>query len=164
MSTDQLNICQVPIMELNPDPYNPRTWDEAALNQLQESLKRFGFVDPVIVNGAPDRKNVVIGGHMRLEAAKKLGLTEVPAVYVTIPDFAKEKELNIRLNKNTGTWNFELLREFDTTLLADIGFSSEELDSIFDLDLDVPETFDLQKELAKLDIHNIDVQKGDAYA
>lgn len=163
MSHAKLSIKQVQITELNPAPYNPRTWSDEALDQLTESIKRFGLVDPIILNNAPGRENVVIGGHMRLEAAKKLGLTEVAAVYLTIPDPEKEKELNLRLNKNVGEFNWDLLKEFDSALLADVGFSSEELDTIFDLDLETPEQFDLQKELEKLDIHQVEVQKGDVY-
>ncbi len=56
-----------------------------------------------------------------------------------------------------------MLAEFDESLLTDIGFESEELDEIFDITVDEPETFDLQKELEKLDIKNIEVQKGDVY-
>jgi hypothetical protein len=47
-------------------------------------------------------------------------------------------------------------------MLADIGFSSEQLDDIFDIE-DTPEQFDLQKELEKLDIKNIEIQKGDVW-
>lgn len=159
-----LTIQQVQIADLNPAPYNPRSWSEEALTQLTESIKRFGLVDPIILNNAKGRENVVIGGHMRLEAAKKLGLTELAAVYLTIPDLEKEKELNLRLNKNVGEFNWDLLKEFDASLLADVGFSSEELDTIFDLDLETPEQFDLQKELEKLNIHQVEVQKGDIYA
>ncbi len=162
--SQQLSIQQVEIGKLNPSPYNPRTWSEDALSQLIESIKRFGLVDPIILNSAPGRENVVIGGHMRLEAAKKLGLTEVPAVYLIIPDLEKEKELNLRLNRNVGEFDWTLLKDFGTDMLSDVGFSSEELDIIFDLDLDTPEQFDLQKELEKLDIHKVEVQKGDVYA
>lgn len=161
--SQQLSIQHVQVTDLNPAPYNPRTWSEKALTQLMESIQRFGLVDPIILNNAHGRENVVIGGHMRLEAAKKLGLTDVPAVYLTIPDLEKEKELNLRLNKNVGEFNWELLKEFDPALLVDVGFSSEELDTIFDLDLETPEQFDLQKELEKLDIHQVEVQKGDVY-
>ncbi|QQS44712.1 ParB N-terminal domain-containing protein [Candidatus Roizmanbacteria bacterium] len=55
-----------------------------------------------MVNSSPNRKDIVIGGHFRLEIAKQLRYTEVPVVYVNIPDEDKEKELNLRLNKNTG--------------------------------------------------------------
>ena len=141
---------------------NPRTWTTEALEQLTESVKRFGMVDPIIINSATDRENIVIGGHMRLEVAKQLGLKEVPVVRVSIPDVERERELNLRLNKNTGEFNLELLAEFDESLLADVGFSSEEIDEIFPDD-ESPEVFDLKKELEKLDIKNITVKKGDIY-
>ncbi len=160
---NNLVIKQVKIKDLKPALYNPRFWSKEATEQLKESITRFGLVDPIIVNNAPNRKNVVLGGHFRLKIAKDLGYTEMPVVYVDIPDEIKEKELNIRLNKNTGSWDLSLLSEFDESLLVDIGFDSQELDEIFDLDIDEPEQFDLQKELDKLDIKNIDAQKGDIY-
>lgn len=163
MNKQQLTIETVKISELNPAPYNPRKWSDEAIEQLTESIKRFGMVDPLLVNNAPERKNVVIGGHFRLKVAKDLGYKEVPVVYVNLADEAKEKELNIRLNKNLGDWDYELLAKFDESLLADIGFSSEEIDAVFDLGDVTPETFDLEKELEKLDIKSIEVQKGDVY-
>lgn len=161
--SDTLHIVQVKISVLNPAPYNPRTWSEETTKQLTESIQRFGLVDPILVNSNAERKNVVIGGHFRLHVAKQLGYKEVPVVYIDIPSIESEKELNIRLNKNLGEWNYELLAEFDDTLLADIGFSSEELDDIFNISLDEHENFDLEKELEKLDIKKITVEKGDVY-
>lgn len=120
------------------------------------------MVDPLVVNKAPKRLNIILGGHMRHQALKELGYKEVPAVYVHIADIEKEKELNLRLNKNQGTWDLELLAEFDESFLEDVGFSSEDLDDIFP-DEDNPETFDLKEALAKLDITEITVQKGDVY-
>ncbi len=163
MTNNNLEVTYQKVKELNPAPYNPRKWSEDAIAQLTESIKSFGLVDPILVNGATDRKNVVIGGHFRLKVAKDLGIKEVPVVYVDIPDIEREKELNIRLNKNLGDWDYELLAEFDETLLSTIGFDSEEIDAIFDLVVDEPETFDLEKELKKLDISKITVQKGDVY-
>lgn len=158
-----LSIQQVKISELNPAEYNPRKWSEDAIEQLTESIKSFGLVDPILVNSAENRKNIVIGGHFRLKIAKDLGIKEVPVVYLDIPDIERERELNIRLNKNTGDWDYEMLANFDASLLSDIGFSSEELDTVFDIDLDEPENFDIQKELAKLNIDSIEAQKGDIY-
>jgi len=129
---------------------------------LKESFRRFGCADPIIVNSAPNRKNTVIGGHMRIQAAKELGMKELPVVYLNIPDEKKEAELNIRLNKNTGQFDLALLKAFDVSMLADIGFDSESLDEIFNVD-STPENFDLNKELDKLNIKEIKVQKGDVY-
>lgn len=163
MTNNNLAVTYQSVKELNPALYNPRKWSEDAVAQLTESIKSFGLVDPILVNSSPDRKNVVIGGHFRLKVAKDLGIKEVPVVYIDIPDIEREKELNIRLNKNLGDWDYELLAEFDETLLSTIGFDSEEIDAIFDLAVDEPETFDLEKELKKLDIDKITVQKGDVY-
>ena len=163
MTNNNLAVTYQSVEKLNPAPYNPRKWNEDAIAQLTESIKSFGLVDPILVNSATDRKNIVIGGHFRLKVAKDLGIKEVPVVYIDIPDIEREKELNIRLNKNLGDWDYELLAEFDETLLSTIGFDSEEIDAIFDQVVDEPETFDLEKELRKLDINKITVQKGDVY-
>ncbi|QHN43295.1 hypothetical protein GII36_05610 [Candidatus Mycosynbacter amalyticus] len=163
MTNNNLEVTYQKVKELNPAPYNPRKWSEEAIAQLTNSIKSFGIVDPILVNSSASRKNVVIGGHFRLKVAKDLGIKEVPVVYVDIPDIEREKELNVRLNKNLGDWDYELLVEFDESLLSTIGFDSEEIDAIFDLVVDEPETFDLEKELKKLDISKITVQKGDVY-
>jgi ParB/RepB/Spo0J family partition protein len=84
MAKQHLTIQHINIKELNPAPYNPRKWSDEAIKQLTESIKRFGLVDPIVVNGAAERKNVVIGGHFRLKVAKDLGFTEVPVVYLDI--------------------------------------------------------------------------------
>ena len=163
MADSPLSIQNIKITELNPAPYNPRKWSEEAIAQLTDSIKQFGLVDPILVNGAKERHNVVIGGHFRLKVAKELGFKEVPVVYIDIPDLGREKQLNIRLNKNLGDWDYTLLAEFDEKLLADIGFSSEEIDDVFDLNPDLPEVFDLKKELDKLGIKKVSVKKGDIY-
>lgn len=159
---EALKITYVPLIDLHPAEYNPRKWDKKAEEQLKESIKRYGLVDPILANSAEARKNIVIGGHFRLSVIKELGFEEVPVVYLNIPDIEKEKELNIRLNKNTGEFDWNLLSQFDETFLADVGFSSEELDDIFAIE-ETPEQFDLAKELAKLQIDKIDIQKGDIY-
>lgn len=159
---EKLNIVYVPVNMLISATYNPRKWDSDACTKLKESLSRFGFVDPLVVNSATNRENIVIGGHFRLKIAKDMGISEVPVVYVNIPDIDKEKELNLRLNRNTGEWDFKLLAEFDSSLLNIVGFSSEEIDDIFGLE-DTPEQFNLQKELNKLNIQKINIQKGDIY-
>ncbi len=163
MKEPQLTVVSVSIKELKPAAYNPRKWSEDAIAGLTASIKQFGLVDPILVNGADNRRNIVIGGHFRLKVAKDLGYREVPVVYVDIPDEAKEQELNIRLNRNLGDWDYELLAEFDESLLKDIGFGSEELDEIFDLATEEPENFDLEKELKKLNIKEITVKKGDVF-
>lgn len=163
VNTPNLNIKTIKISKLNPAPYNPRKWSKEATAQLAESIKRFGMVDPILVNQAAGRENIVIGGHFRLKVAKDLGYAEVPVAYVNIPEVEREKELNIRLNKNLGDWDYELLAEFDESLLSEIGFTSEELDNVFDIDDEQQDSFSLQKELDKLDIKKVAAQVGDVY-
>jgi DNA modification methylase len=162
MNNQKINIVEVPINELQASEYNPRKHSKEQSDQLKESIKRFGLVDPIICNNAPERKNIIIGGHFRAEVAKELGMTSVPVVYIQISDLEKEKELNLRLNKNTGEFDLDLLAEFDEAFLSDIGFNSQDLDNIFPAE-DNTEQFNLQEELEKLNIQNITVQKGDIY-
>lgn len=159
---ERLQIEYIDVSILKESEFNPRVWSDDAKAQLKESLQRFGCVDPLILNNAPGRENVVIGGNFRLFTLKELGIKTVPAVYIHIPDLEREKELNIRLNKNTGEFDWDLLKNFSEEFLDDIGFSSEEIDNIFDFE-DTPEEFDLDKELQKLDIDTIEIQKGDVY-
>jgi len=160
--TQNITIVEVPINELCPSEYNPRKHSKEQMDQLKESISRFGLIDPIICNSAEGRKNIVIGGHFRLEAAKELKMATAPVVYVKITDLVKEQELNLRLNKNTGEFDLDLLAQFDESFLKDIGFDSEDLDDIFPVE-ENPEIFDLEKELEKLDIQGINVQKGDIY-
>lgn len=146
-----ITIQYIDVLQLRPAEYNPRRWDESAAKKLAESIKRFGLVDPIIVNNAPYRKNIIVGGHFRLEVAKSLGITHVPVVYVNIPNIQKEKELNLRLNRNTGEWDFELLKDFDVELLLDVGFDDSDLSHIWDDNLGVEDDeFDIEKELENI--------------
>jgi DNA modification methylase len=160
--SENMKIEYISINLLRGADYNPRTWSKEAEEQLKESISKFGVVDPLLVNSAEKRKNIIIGGHFRLSVFKSLGIKIVPVVYINIPDIEKEKELNIRLNKNTGEFDWNLLATFDETFLSNVGFSSEELDNIFEIE-DNPEEFDLQKELTKLNIKDIKVKEGDVY-
>jgi DNA modification methylase len=130
--SEQLNIVTMPVGELSAAVYNPRSWSAKATADLKESIKRFGMVDPIIANSAPGRKNIVIGGHFRLHIAVELGMPTVPVVYVNLSDIEREKELNLRLNRNTGDWDFTLLKEFDTSFLLDVGFDDIDLSNIWD--------------------------------
>lgn len=166
MATERpnLKIKTVNIKELKKSEFNPRKWSESATEQLTESIRRFGMVSPLLVNEAPGRENVVIGGNFRLKVARGLGYTELPVVYIYLPDLKKEKELNVRLNKNQGDWSYELLAKyFDDAVLADIGFDTEELDSIFEVDMEEKETFNIQKALAKAGVHEVKAKTGQVY-
>lgn len=160
-NSNNLKVEYVDINVLKPSEYNPRKWDQVAINNLTESIKRYGFVDPLLVNNAPGRMGVVIGGHFRLKVAKDLKITKVPVVYIAITDLKKEKDLNLRLNRSTGDWDWDLLKNFDESFLADVGFTSEDLDRIFENE--VSEIFDIDVELKKIGILEIKTNKGDIY-
>lgn len=148
--TTNLQIEYVSIDSLKPCPWNPRKWDEAAKDQLRESLRRFGCVDPLIVNRHPDRMNIIVGGHFRWTIAKELGIETVPVVYVSLSE-DKERELNLRLNRNIGEWDHALLKEFDTSLLLDVGFDNRDLGAIWDAALEISDDgFDVEKEVSKI--------------
>jgi DNA modification methylase len=155
MENRNLKIVYVPINELKPSEYNPRKWNDKIIADIKNSITKFGVVDPLIVNSADNRKNVVIGGHLRLHTCKELGFKEMPVVYVNIADIKKEQELNVRLNKNQGEFDFELLANIDVEILEDIGFESIELDKIFQLE-SKPED-DEVPEIKKTDIKTGDI-------
>jgi ParB-like chromosome segregation protein Spo0J len=97
-NTPNINIKveHVDINQLRKASYNPRTRSESDEEQLHQSITRYGMIDPLIVNGHPKRKNIIIGGHFRFDMAQKMGFTTVPVVYVKIASIQKEKELNLR--------------------------------------------------------------------
>src|SRR5438874_12221840 len=95
-----LNIQQVPIDDLRPDPANPRRISDAELEALTRSLKEFGFVQPVL---ARREDKVVIGGHQRLLAARRLGYKTVPVTFLDL-SVEQARLLNVGLNKISGSW------------------------------------------------------------
>lgn len=130
-------IVEVAIEKLIPFPKNPRTWDNIDEQQLIESITTFGVLDPLIVNKAKGRENIVIGGNFRLEIYKKLGLKVVRVLFVNIEDEAMERELNLRLNKNHGRWDEEILKEYPIEDLIKSGFEETDLGKFWDNELSV---------------------------
>jgi len=114
-----------PIHKLIPAEYNPRKLSDEQRAHIRTSLQQFGFVQPVVVNTHPNRKNVIVGGHQKVTVAKEdLGYTEVPCFEVNLP-LEQERELNIRLNKNQGEWDWAKLEElFSTDELITWGFET----------------------------------------
>jgi ParB-like chromosome segregation protein Spo0J len=106
-----MNIQKVKISELKPAPYNPRKSNEKQEANLKASLEKFGVVEPIIFN---KQTGFIVGGHFRVRELKKLGIKEVDCVIVDLSP-EDEKELNIRLNANTGEWDWEMLNaEWDS--------------------------------------------------
>ena len=132
MNQTELKVESVSVSELRPAEYNPRTWTKEARRNLSASIDAFGFVQPIVVNSAPNRKGVIIGGNFKLDIAKERGMEKVPVVWVNLPDIDQEKELNIRLNKNQGDFDLNLLASFNEEMLKNIGFTDAEMKDIFD--------------------------------
>lgn len=84
----------VKVADIKPAAYNPRDITAAAFEGLRESIRKFGFIDPVIINNT---SGVLVGGHQRVKAASAEGLEEIPAIFVEL-DEVDEKALNVTLN------------------------------------------------------------------
>ena len=123
---------------------NARTHSEAQIGQIMASLREFGWTNPVLISP----KMGVIAGHARLEAARRLGMTEVPCITLDGLTETQKRAYMIADNKlalNAG-WNEDLLRgelldlqglEFDMDLL---GFDPEEMaDITLGRDINQPE-------------------------
>ena len=103
-----MKITLVNISSLNPAEYNPRQISNKQYEDLKNSLEKFGCTIPIVIN----TDNTIVGGHQRVRIMKELGAQKVPAVRVNLSK-EDEKELNIRLNKNTAQWDMDLLSNFD---------------------------------------------------
>lgn len=118
-----MKVITVPIDKIIPYDKNPRKNDDA-VEPTAKSIKRFGWQQPIVV----DKHNVIVAGHTRYKAAKKLRLKEVPIVYAKHKDgtWLTDEEVNAyRLADNkTGD-----LAEWDDDLLAD------DLGDIIDIDM-----------------------------
>ena len=94
--------------DLIPYAKNAKKHDKRQINNVAESIKQYGFVQPIVV----DRDGVIVIGHCRALAAKKLGVEEVPCVCVD--DLTPEQVNALRLvdNKsNESDWDFDLLAD-----------------------------------------------------
>ena len=76
MRTTAIEI--LPIDQLRPWPRNARTHSRKQIQQIAESIRRFGFTNPVLIDG----ENRILAGHGRVEAARQLGMTTVPCLRV----------------------------------------------------------------------------------
>ena len=143
------------ISELVVAGYNPRKLTEKQSTDLKASLDKFNLADPIVIN----KDNKIIGGHQRINILKEKGDETVD---VRVPDRqlteTEEKELNLRLNRNLGDWDFDKLGEFGEDMLLDVGFDSNEVDMILDVQED---EFDAEKEYEK--ISEPITKKGDIY-
>ena len=152
----------VEIKKLNPWKDNPRL-NQNAIDEVATSIKRFGFASPII---AREKDSMIIAGHTRFEAAKKIGLKKVPVRFMDL-DLNDAQLLALADNKiaETADWDPEKLKEvlsnFDDQDLDGLGWSDEELSDLMDFEPpelllgdpdDIPEVDD-----------NIITQEGDLW-
>ncbi len=151
-----LVIEHVNLYALHPDRANPRRISEDELDALTRSLREFGFVQPVLVRR---EDSTVIGGHQRLVAARRLGMTSVPVIRLDI-SIEQARLLGLALNRISGDWDDQLLARLLGDLQADpsidvtlTGFGEDEVAGILrSLNArekrEQPESFDLDDALA----------------
>ena len=118
------------IKDLVPYVANPRQITDKQAKDLKKSLDKFGLADPLVIN----TDNTIIGGHQRKKILETLlGVAPDFEIDVRVPDrelsIDEARELNVRLNKNAGQWDFDVLaNEFELDDLLDWGFDKGELD------------------------------------
>ena len=98
-----MNIEKIEINKLKAATYNPRQISTKQYKDLKESITKFGLVDPIIVN----KCYTIIGGHQRYKICKDLEYKDIGCIILDL-NKEQERELNIRLNKNTGTFDMDI--------------------------------------------------------
>ena len=144
-----LKIDYVPVGDLLASEYNPRRLSKTQFSDIKSSIEHFGMVEPIIANSNPSRRNIIVGGHQRWHVLRSMKWDKIPVHYVDLSQEA-EKELNIRLNKNSGTFDYDILLgsgHFYEADLLDWGFTEKDFE--IDLDIDDIEEPILDKKDAK---------------
>ncbi len=126
-----MKIQMIAIGQIKEYGRNPRTIPESAVEAVAHSIKEFGFRVPVLL----DKKNTLVAGHTRVRAAKTIGMTKVPAIYIINLTRAQIKAFRIADNQLTtlSDWDFALLPDELAALkqvnfdLGILGFGDEEL-------------------------------------
>ena len=140
------------IDELVPYENNPRD-NEKAVDAVANSIKEFGFKVPVII----DENNIIVAGHTRVKASKKLGVTEIPCIVAD--DLTEEQIRAFRLADNKvaelSEWDFKKLEEelADITMnMEDFGFESKKNDSEnpYTMKVDIPKYEPMSEEAPPL--------------
>ena len=164
-----MQIEKVKISDLSPAEYNPRVRlrpGDAEYEKLKRSIQTFGYIDPIIINA----DGTIIGGHQRYFILQELGYEEIDVVKLNL-DEKDERALNVALNKISGDWDEEKLKDLLKGLKLDdydftvTGFEESELDSLV-ANLEIPETtedddFDVDGEYDG--IEQPKTQRGDIY-
>jgi hypothetical protein len=136
-----LKVEQVNLSALIPYEFNSRKHDETQIDRIANSIKEFGFNQPVVV----DEQNIILVGHGRVAAARKLGLDKVPVLKKEGLSEAQKKAYRVLDNKlqNDSTWDFGNL-ELDLGFMEDNGVNLEawgldDLRGLFEQELEAKE-------------------------
>jgi len=128
-----MQLKRVSLSKINPAPYNPRKDlkpDDPQYQQLVRSMDEFGCVQPLVWNR---RSGNLVGGHQRFKVLLAQGVKEVQVSVVDLPP-AKEKALNLALNKISGDWNHgkltELLGELTSLPEIDVAITGFEMPEV----------------------------------
>jgi len=149
------------VSDLVAHPKNPRSLSDKQKKDLETSITKLGFAEIPAIN----TDNQVLAGHARLKCLIALGRAE-EIIDVRVPSRTlTEKECEeylLRSNKNTGSWDYELLQAFDTEFLLDIGFDDNDLGDIWDNVLELEDDdFILDKEIKKA--KETDIKEGQMF-
>ena len=133
------------VEDLIPYINNPRN-NENAVDKVASSISEFGFKNPIII----DKNNIVINGHTRLLASKKLGLKEVPVIRADDLTEAQVKAFRIADNKTSeyATWDEELLK-IELEQLEEMNFNLDDLNidySDFGLEIELEDVENTKEE------------------
>ena len=135
----ELKIEYLPVGQLKPYEKNARKHEEHDVDAIVKSIEKFGFSDPI---GIWSDKNIIVEGHGRLMAAKKLGMTEVPCIRLDHLTDEQRRAYALAHNKTAenSEWDFDILPE-ELESIVDIdmsafGFESLDVDAI---DLEEPQ-------------------------
>ncbi len=117
-----LQIEQTPIHALRPQDRNARTHSKRQIRQIADSMKRFGFTNPILT----DDNSQIIAGHGRLEAAKLLGMATVPSIRLSHMSEIEKRAYIIADNEiaSKAGWDREILA-IEPQGLIDLGFEGE---------------------------------------
>jgi len=140
----------VSIKAINPYTKNARLHSEEQIENIMESITKFGFNNPILI----DEKNIIIAGHGRYAAAKKLELSKIPIIVLSHLTEMQKKAYILADNKIAlnATWEYDLLAEEIKKLDADdfdldvIGFSDQELEGLLDNSFSNDTNLDHKKE------------------
>lgn len=134
----ELKVHEVPTGDLVPYANNAKLHSELQVEQIANSIKEFGFNDPIAVWESPDGKMEVVEGHGRVMAAQRLGMGKVPVIYLNhLSDDARraythvhnQTTLNSGFDMDVLTADLEELAESLDVDFADFGFDAEEDDA-----------------------------------